>query len=160
MVFRLAIPHWPVNMNSIVMPSWRILPSRVLACLDGMRSFTITWPSSKRMSQKTLTFFLGGQWVILCYALSFFYLFQTHSPIYPTLALITRDICGIPASSVPCKQLFLPGAEVAIDWHSRLGSKHEDFSSGQARVDRAWESRWAESKGCVSVVSFQYLVNV
>lgn len=48
--------------------------------------------------------------------------FQKHSAIYPTLSRIARDICAIPASSVPCEQLFSAGAEIATNCRSSLGS--------------------------------------
>ncbi|KIM56440.1 hypothetical protein SCLCIDRAFT_132569 [Scleroderma citrinum Foug A] len=44
-----------------------------------------------------------------------------HSLIYPTLSLMACDICGIPASSVPCKHLFSAGGEIAMDQRSHLG---------------------------------------
>jgi hypothetical protein len=47
---------------------------------------------------------------------------QKHEGIYPTLACIARDICAIPASSVPCERLFPAAAEIATDCHSRLGA--------------------------------------
>ena len=42
--------------------------------------------------------------------------------MYPTLSRIARDVCAVPASSVPCERLFLAGAEIATDRHSCLGS--------------------------------------
>ncbi|KIM51958.1 hypothetical protein SCLCIDRAFT_142179 [Scleroderma citrinum Foug A] len=45
-----------------------------------------------------------------------------HSNIYPTFALIARDVCAIPVTSVPCERLFSAGAGIATDQRSRLGS--------------------------------------
>jgi len=42
--------------------------------------------------------------------------------MYPTLAHIARDVCAVPASSVPCERLFSAGAEIATKRRSRLGS--------------------------------------
>ena len=36
--------------------------------------------------------------------------------------LIARDMCAIPATSVPCERLFSAGAGIATDQRSRLGS--------------------------------------
>ena len=48
--------------------------------------------------------------------------FQAHSDDYPTLLHIAMDICAIPATSIPCEQLFSIGAEIATDCHSHLGA--------------------------------------
>lgn len=45
-----------------------------------------------------------------------------HAKMYPTLARIAKDICAIPATSVPCERLFSAGAEIATDRRSRLGA--------------------------------------
>ncbi|KIM58417.1 hypothetical protein SCLCIDRAFT_128274, partial [Scleroderma citrinum Foug A] len=45
-----------------------------------------------------------------------------HSDDYPTLLRIAMDICAIPATSVPCEQLFSAGAEIATNRHSCLGA--------------------------------------
>ncbi|KIM50333.1 hypothetical protein SCLCIDRAFT_145797, partial [Scleroderma citrinum Foug A] len=45
-----------------------------------------------------------------------------HRNSYPTLAQIAKDVCAIPASSVPCEQLFSAGAEIATDHCSHLGT--------------------------------------
>ena len=37
---------------------------------------------------------------------------------------MARNICVIPASSVPCEHLFSTGGEIATDRHSHLGSDH------------------------------------
>ena len=37
---------------------------------------------------------------------------------------MAHDICGIPASSVPCKHLFSTGGEIATDQCSHLGLDH------------------------------------
>jgi len=42
--------------------------------------------------------------------------------MYPTLAHIARDVCAVPASSVPCEHLFSAGAEIATKRCSHLGS--------------------------------------
>ena len=49
-------------------------------------------------------------------------LVQKHADIYPTLARITKDVCAIPATSVPCEHLFSGGGEIATDRWSRLGA--------------------------------------
>ncbi|KIK74136.1 hypothetical protein PAXRUDRAFT_176570 [Paxillus rubicundulus Ve08.2h10] len=46
-----------------------------------------------------------------------------HCSTYPTLARIAKDICAIPASSVPCEHLFSAGAKIATDCWSHLGSE-------------------------------------
>lgn len=38
------------------------------------------------------------------------------------LAHISMDVCAIPATSVPCEQLFSAGAEIATDHHLCLSS--------------------------------------
>ena len=47
---------------------------------------------------------------------------QNNAKSFPTLARIAKDICAIPATSVPCERLFSAGAEIATDRHNRLGS--------------------------------------
>ena len=47
---------------------------------------------------------------------------QNNAKSFPMLARIAKDICAIPATSVPCKQLFSAGAEIATDRHNQLGS--------------------------------------
>ena len=42
--------------------------------------------------------------------------------MYPTLSRIARDVCTVPASSVPCEWLFSANAEIATDRRSCLGS--------------------------------------
>ena len=43
--------------------------------------------------------------------------------MYPTLARIAKDICAIPATSVPCEWLFSAGAEITTDRRNRLGAE-------------------------------------
>jgi hypothetical protein len=45
-----------------------------------------------------------------------------HVKIYPTLAHISKDVCAIPATSVPCEHLFSAGVEIATDCRSHLGA--------------------------------------
>ncbi len=47
---------------------------------------------------------------------------QDNAKSFPTLAHIAKDICAIPATSVPCERLFSAGAEIATDRCNRLGS--------------------------------------
>ena len=54
---------------------------------------------------------------------------------YPTLVCITKDVCAIPATSVPCEQLFSNGAEIATDCRNRLGA--EQFEQLQV-LKHAW----------------------
>ena len=42
--------------------------------------------------------------------------------MYPTLARIAKDMCAIPATSVPCECLFSGGGEIATDKWSQLGA--------------------------------------
>ena len=46
---------------------------------------------------------------------------QNHADIYPTLARIAKDVCTIPAMSVPCECLFSGGGEITTDQQSHLG---------------------------------------
>ena len=48
------------------------------------------------------------------------------------------DICAIPATSVPCEQLFSAGAEIATDRRSRLGT--ERFEQLQI-LKHAWQGQ-------------------
>ena len=59
-----------------------------------------------------------------------------HAEVYPTLAHIAKDICAIPATSVPCKHLFSAGAEIATNHHSHLGA--EKFEKLQI-IKHAWQ---------------------
>ncbi|KIK95564.1 hypothetical protein PAXRUDRAFT_140379 [Paxillus rubicundulus Ve08.2h10] len=58
-----------------------------------------------------------------------------HASKYPTLAKIAQDVSAIPASSVPCEQLFSLGGEIASDHQSRLGA--EKFEEIQV-LKHAW----------------------
>ena len=46
---------------------------------------------------------------------------QKHADMYPTLARIAKDVCAIPATSVPCERLFSGGGKIATDQRSQLG---------------------------------------
>ena len=48
------------------------------------------------------------------------------------------DICAIPATSVPCKQLFSAGAEIATDHRSHLGA--DRFEELQI-LKHAWQDQ-------------------
>ena len=48
------------------------------------------------------------------------------------------DICAIPATSVPCKQLFSAGAKIATDCQSRLGA--DRFEELQI-LKHAWQNQ-------------------
>lgn len=43
------------------------------------------------------------------------------------MAQIAKDICAIPATSVPCERLFSAGAEIATDRRSRLGTDKFEY---------------------------------
>ncbi|KIK81224.1 hypothetical protein PAXRUDRAFT_90310, partial [Paxillus rubicundulus Ve08.2h10] len=59
-----------------------------------------------------------------------------HSSTFPTLACMARDICAIPASSVPCERLFSASAEIATDQQSHLDA--EKFEELQV-LKSAWQ---------------------
>ena len=61
--------------------------------------------------------------------------YQDHANEYPTLARITKDVCAIPATSIPCEQPFSNGAEIATDRRNRLGA--ERFEQLQV-LKHAW----------------------
>jgi hypothetical protein len=48
---------------------------------------------------------------------------QRHAKVYPTLAKIALDVLPVQASSVPCKQLFSAGKEIAVDRRAQLGAE-------------------------------------
>ncbi len=48
------------------------------------------------------------------------------------------DICAIPATSVPCEQLFSAGGEIATDCQSRLG---EDRFEQLQILKHAWQGQ-------------------
>lgn len=52
---------------------------------------------------------------------------QKHADVYLTLALIAKDVCAIPATSVPCECLFLGGGEIATDQRSQLGADKFEY---------------------------------
>ncbi|KIM52776.1 hypothetical protein SCLCIDRAFT_140387, partial [Scleroderma citrinum Foug A] len=60
-----------------------------------------------------------------------------HASVYPTLSKIAKDVCAVPASSVPCECLFSAGAEIATDRRSRLGA--EAFEELQV-MKHAWRN--------------------
>ena len=62
---------------------------------------------------------------------------QKHADMYPTLARIAKDVCAIPATSVPCERLFSGGGEIATDRRSRLGA--DKFKYLQV-LKHAWRS--------------------
>jgi hypothetical protein len=43
--------------------------------------------------------------------------------MYPTLSRMARDVCAIPASSVPCERLFSCGAGTVTDRQACLGAE-------------------------------------
>ena len=43
---------------------------------------------------------------------------KDHASVYPTLSKIMKDVCTVPASSVPCKCLFSTDADIATDHRS------------------------------------------
>ena len=48
---------------------------------------------------------------------------QNHTNSYPMLARIAKDVCAVPATSVPCEHLFSGGgAKIATDRRSQLGA--------------------------------------
>ncbi|KIJ59097.1 hypothetical protein HYDPIDRAFT_101305 [Hydnomerulius pinastri MD-312] len=61
-----------------------------------------------------------------------------HSNIYLTLSRIAKDVCVIPATSVPCERLFSAGAEIATDRRSCLGM--ERFEQLQV-LKHAWQDK-------------------
>ncbi|KIM65342.1 hypothetical protein SCLCIDRAFT_113112 [Scleroderma citrinum Foug A] len=60
-----------------------------------------------------------------------------HASVYPTLSKIVKDVCTVPASSVPCERLFSAGAEIATDRRSCLGA--EAFEELQV-MKHAWRN--------------------
>jgi hAT family C-terminal dimerisation region len=48
---------------------------------------------------------------------------------------IAKDVCAIPATSVPCERLFSNGAEIATDRRNQLGA--EQFEQLQV-LKHAW----------------------
>ena len=62
---------------------------------------------------------------------------QNHTNSYLTLAQIAKDVCAVPATSVPCKRLFSGGGEIATDRQSRLGV--DKFEHLQA-LKHSWRS--------------------
>jgi hypothetical protein len=69
--------------------------------------------------------------------------------MYPTLSRIARDVCAIPASSVPCERLFSGGAETATDRRARLGA--ERFEQLQV-LKFAWRKSAVDRTAANSVV--------
>ncbi|KIK91632.1 hypothetical protein PAXRUDRAFT_149084 [Paxillus rubicundulus Ve08.2h10] len=61
-----------------------------------------------------------------------------HCSTYLTLARIAKDICAIPASSIPCEHLFSAGAKIVTDRRSRLGL--EMFKELQVMKHTWWDS--------------------
>jgi hypothetical protein len=61
-----------------------------------------------------------------------------HVKTYPTLAHIAKDVCSIPATSVPCEWRFSAGAEIATDQRSRLGA--DKFKKLQI-MKHAWRDK-------------------
>ena len=48
---------------------------------------------------------------------------NSYTNSYPTLAQIAKDVCAVPATSVPCERLFSGGgAKIATDRQSQLGA--------------------------------------
>ena len=62
---------------------------------------------------------------------------QNHTNSYLTLAQIAKDVCAVPATSVPCKCLFSGGGEIATDRQSWLGV--DKFEHLQA-LKHSWRS--------------------
>ena len=73
----------------------------------------------------------------MCYLILIVQLVQKHVDIYPTLARIAKDVCTVPATSVPCEHLFSGGSEIATDQRSRLGA--DKFEHLQV-LKHAWRS--------------------
>ena len=62
---------------------------------------------------------------------------KDHASVYPTLSKIAKDVCAVPASSIPCERLFSAGAEIATDRQSHLGA--EAFEELQV-MKHAWQN--------------------
>ncbi|KAF8699404.1 hypothetical protein AX14_000974 [Amanita brunnescens Koide BX004] len=62
---------------------------------------------------------------------------QDHQKQFPTLASNALDVLAVPASSVPCKQLFSSAKLIAMDHHARLGP--ETFEQVQI-LKSAWNN--------------------
>jgi hypothetical protein len=78
---------------------------------------------------------------------------QKHCEVYPTLASIAKDICAVPATSVPCERLFSAGAEIATDRRSRLGA--DKFEHLQI-LKHAWRSSITDH----SMVNSQHVTEI
>ena len=116
--------HCSQTLTIINVHFWNWLATGTI--LGGPLSFITILKTYQLMSQKTWTLLHGGQYVF-----SFFILVRNinlslpknHATVYPTLAKIAKDICSVPASSVPCKHLFSTGAEIATDCQACLGAE-------------------------------------
>lgn len=80
----------------------------------------------------------------------------THAKVYPTLSRIAKDVCAIPATSVPCERLFSAGGEIATKRRSALGA--EQFEKLQL-MKHAWrqsiEDRAAMNEDVLEMVEFE-----
>ncbi|KIM57744.1 hypothetical protein SCLCIDRAFT_129691 [Scleroderma citrinum Foug A] len=88
--------------------------------------------------------------IIVWWAVHVSFNFISHCKEYPTLSHIARDVCAIPAMSVPCKCLFLNSAEIATDHQSHLGE--EKFKQLQV-LKYSWQKQIVDT---THVNSFSY----
>ena len=116
---------------------------------DGRQSYANTSRTCLQMSQRTLTLWNGGRYVV---QYAHYHLFLTPYRIMdtntPPSAILHINYLTSPASSVPCKQLFSCGGEITTKCCSQLGVLH--FEELQV-MKFAWRNNISDLAACVTV---------